>query len=180
LQQTLVELSERHQIDPNQLTEWKKQLLEHASDIFSKGRKPGQGPRVEDLHARRGQLSIENDYISGAVGRIGDASAKRRSTKEDKLPVTRQCDLLDLCRSGVYCTPAPLRVKDCELQYPQFRSQPEHQEVRQRPARSRCCWMRVGYPIGRNVLPDQSHSGVLLHIKAWRMPDAAILDNALS
>jgi transposase len=81
LQQTLVELSERHQIDPNQLTEWKKQLLEHASDIFSKGRKPGQGPRVEDLHARRGQLSIENDYISGAVGRIGDASAKRRSTR---------------------------------------------------------------------------------------------------
>ena len=35
--------------------------------------------------------------------------------KGDKLPVTRQCDLLDLSRSGVYYTPAPLSEKDREL-----------------------------------------------------------------
>jgi len=32
----------------------------------------------------------------------------------DKLPVTRQCDLLDLSRSGVYYTPAPLSAKGYE------------------------------------------------------------------
>ena len=35
--------------------------------------------------------------------------------KEDKLPVTRQCNLLDLSRSFVYYTPAPLSAKDMEL-----------------------------------------------------------------
>lgn len=52
-------------------------LLPHAPDIFSKDRKPEQGPSVRDLHATIGQLSMENDFLSGTLGRIGDASAKR-------------------------------------------------------------------------------------------------------
>ncbi len=76
-EQTLVELSERYQVHANQITEWKKQLLEHAPDIFSKDRKPEEGPNVKDLHAKIGQLSMENDFLVGALGRIGDASAKR-------------------------------------------------------------------------------------------------------
>jgi putative transposase len=35
--------------------------------------------------------------------------------KGDKLPVTRQCDLLDLSRSGVYYTPVPVSEKDRDL-----------------------------------------------------------------
>ena len=76
-EQTLVEIAERYQIHPNQITEWKRQLLEHAPDIFSKDTKREQGPSVKDLHAKIGQLSMENDFLSGALGRIGDASAKR-------------------------------------------------------------------------------------------------------
>ena len=60
-----------------EITEWKKQLLEHAADVFSKDRKPEQSPGVTDLHAKIGRLSMENDFLSGALGRIGDASAKR-------------------------------------------------------------------------------------------------------
>jgi len=68
---TLVELSQRYQIHPNQITEWKKQLLEHALDIFSRDMKPEQGSSVKDLHAKIGQLSMENDFLSDALGRRG-------------------------------------------------------------------------------------------------------------
>ena len=76
-EQTLFELSQRYQVHPSQITEWKKQPLDHAPDIYSRGSKPEQGPSVKDLHAKIGQLSMENDFLSGALGRIGDASAKR-------------------------------------------------------------------------------------------------------
>jgi len=75
--QTIVEIAACYQVHPNQIIEWKKQLLEHAEEVFSKDRKPDQGSNVKDLHAKIGQLSMENDFLSSALGRIGDASAKR-------------------------------------------------------------------------------------------------------
>ncbi|MEI7638667.1 MAG: transposase [Syntrophus sp. (in: bacteria)] len=75
-ERTLAELAERFQIHPNQITMWKKQLLDRASEVFEKEKKSGE-PDARELHAKIGELTMENDFLSVALGRVDGPSAKK-------------------------------------------------------------------------------------------------------
>jgi transposase len=76
-EQTLMDLAERFQVHPNQITEWKKHLLEKASEVFEKGKRSPNEPDVKELHAKVGRLTMENDFLAVALGRIDGSSVKK-------------------------------------------------------------------------------------------------------
>ena len=72
---TLAELCEHFELHPNQITEWKRQLLERAAELFEVGARP-EPVNLAPLHAKIGQLALENDFLEGALTKAGLLSAK--------------------------------------------------------------------------------------------------------
>ncbi len=77
---TVAQLAEQHGVHPSQITAWKDQLQASAANVFG----PGGGPAaaappidVKALHAKIGELTLENDFLESALTKAGLLSAKR-------------------------------------------------------------------------------------------------------
>ena len=76
----IAQLAEQFDVHPNQITSWKAQLEGSAAEVFG----PGNGSAatlpavdVKSLHAKIGELTLENDFLEGALTKAGMLSAKR-------------------------------------------------------------------------------------------------------
>ena len=74
------EIAQKHGIHPNQIAAWRRQLLEHASELFANGASDDKAElerRIGELHAKIGELTMERDFLSGALGRFRLPSVRR-------------------------------------------------------------------------------------------------------
>jgi transposase len=74
---TMAELCKQLEVHPTQITEWKRQLLEHAVDAFGGGAEKVDPVDLAPLRAKIGQLALENDFLEGALTKAGLLSARR-------------------------------------------------------------------------------------------------------
>ncbi|MEX4005374.1 IS3 family transposase [Paraburkholderia sp. EG285A] len=114
---TLAELAQQYDVHPNQITDWKKQLQERVSEVFETGKSPtGEAPvDVTVLHAKIGQLTLENGFFKRSAQQGGVAERKAMIDRAHALPIAQQARLVGIARSSVYYQPQPVSETELKL-----------------------------------------------------------------
>ena len=78
-EKTLADLAQLFDVHVNQITQWRSQLLDGAAGVFDHGKAEATAPVIDlkSLHAKIGELTLENDFLEGALNKAGLLSAKR-------------------------------------------------------------------------------------------------------
>ena len=75
---TLAKLAQRFDVHANQIASWKEQRIASAASAFGGEAKAAEAPvDLKTLHAKIGALTLENDFLEGALIKVGLLSAKR-------------------------------------------------------------------------------------------------------
>ena len=79
-EKTLIELAQDFDVHPNQIKQWLDQLFEGATGEFGEAAKAAPEPviDVKTLHAKIRELTLENEFLSGALGKAGQLPSARK------------------------------------------------------------------------------------------------------
>ncbi|WP_271527488.1 IS3-like element ISBj3 family transposase, partial [Bradyrhizobium sp. CCBAU 25338] len=115
---TLAQLAEHFDVHPNQITQWKSQLQKAAAEVFG----PGGGNRtsesavdVKTLHAKIGELTLENGFFRRRAQQSRHAERKAMIDREHDLPITKQAEVLKISRGSIYYLPRPVSPADLAI-----------------------------------------------------------------
>ena len=97
-EKTLIELAQEFDVHPNQIKQWRDQLLEGATGVFGEAPKAEPEPviDVKTLHAKIGELTLENDAPQGLRGPTGATVPAPMSSalgKAGLLPSAKRCSI---------------------------------------------------------------------------------------
>lgn len=71
-EKTVADLAQQYDVHPNQIQDWKKRLMSEAEHVFETSNAHASNDseaEVEKLHAKIGELTMEKDFLSKALGR---------------------------------------------------------------------------------------------------------------
>ena len=71
----LAEISSQYGIHPNQITRWKKQLIQNAGEAFSNDNNNKKEKELEkyqdELYKEIGKLRVENEFLKKKLNQLG-------------------------------------------------------------------------------------------------------------
>lgn len=104
-EKTISQLSSEYGVHSNQITQWRKRMLEELPDIFSKNRQKKEKGAEElqaELYQQIGQLKVELDWLKKNLNCSIDIKRKYIDSNHSLIPIVRQYDLLGINRSTCY------------------------------------------------------------------------------
>ncbi|WP_157576730.1 IS3 family transposase [Pseudoalteromonas rubra] len=174
---TTAELAAHYNIHQTQITTWKNELIQNAASLFTGKSNSGQqsDEDVEKLHAKIGQLTMENGFFGESARSLARAHKKNKLDKTHSLALKRQCELLEISRASAYYKPKGesqetldimKAIDEINLNYPFMGSRRivdelaklNYQVNRKKVTRlMRLMGILVLYPKPKTTVPDKAH-----------------------
>jgi transposase len=79
-EKTTAELAAQYEVHPTQITSWKNELLQRATEMFggaAAAESAADREKVHELHAKIGELTVERDFLAHALGRFPGPSGRK-------------------------------------------------------------------------------------------------------